>query len=117
MSLTLTPEILRATYALLDSTPPFSGWNLPDADDVVFKVVRDPNLCAWYQMQKGRHVIAVSSAKIGRTFALVEAMAHEMIHVHEEHNRFCRPRVQHGTAFNRLAERVCKIHGFDPKLF
>jgi len=44
-------------------------------------------------------------------------MAHEMVHLHEHHAGMCREDVEHSTAFKRLADQVCKVHGFDPKLF
>ena len=115
MALHLTPAILRAAYDFLNHTLPFRRWNLPDGEDVKFHVVRDPALRGWYK--PGPHRIAVSSNCIGRTFSLIEVMAHEMVHLAERHVGICREDVQHSTAFKKLADRVCKVHGFDPKLF
>lgn len=121
MALSLTPDMLRAAYDFLCMTQPFSKWNLPDGEDVKFRVVRDPALRGWYtcRMRSGAlyHIIGISSRNIGHTQNLIATMAHEMIHLHEAHAGMCKANVQHSAAFNKLAERVCKIHGFDVKLF
>ncbi len=116
MTLPLTPDVLRAAYDYLNGTSPFSRWNLPDGEDVKFLVVRAPMLRGWHQMQGAQHVIAISRRCIGRTDSLMATMAHEMIHLHEEHAGACGSG-QHSAAFNRWAAQVCKVHGFDPLLF
>lgn len=117
MTLPLSPETLRAAYDFLSTTPPFSKWNLPDSDDVAFKVIRDPSLRGYYIFEKNKHRIFVSSATIGHTASLVMLMAHEMIHLHERDVKIDRLDVEHSLAFRKLAAIVCKYHGFDPKLF
>ncbi len=117
MTLPLTPDTLRQAYDLLNTTPPFSRWNLPDADDITFKVVRDKTVAGWHTRVGGKHTIAISASCVGHTARLVETMAHEMIHVHEENARACREDVAHSAAFMKWAALVCKIHGFDPKGF
>ena len=116
MPLNLTPDVLRAAYDYLNATRPFVRWNLPDGDDVVFRVVRTPNLYAWYERKRGRHLIAVSRSSVGHTPTLIETMAHEMIHLHEEANG-AKTRGEHSAAFKRWAVQVCAVHGFDPKRF
>lgn len=117
MALILTPEILANTYRLLSSTLPFRNWNLPDANDVLFKVVRDKRLRGWHRFVKGKHTIAVSRNVISHTLFLMMTMAHEMVHVYEGHVGIGREDVQHSRAFIKLADRVCAVHGFDPKMF
>jgi hypothetical protein len=116
MTLPLTPEMLRAAYDYLNTTPPFSRWNLPDGEDVVFHVVRDRAVRGWYQWRDDKHHIAVSSRNIGYTSGLMDVMAHEMVHLHERHCGACGS-AEHSAAFHRWAGQVCRIHGFDPKAF
>lgn len=116
MTLPLTVDTLRAAYDFLDTTPPFSRWNLPAGEDVKFKVIKDPALRGRYWRRGDQHHIDVSSNATGHTLSLVAVMAHEMIHVHEEHAKAC-GRGEHSAAFKRWAVQVCKLHGFDPKLF
>lgn len=116
MTLPLTPDMLAACYDFLCTTPPFNKWNLPDSEDVVFRVGRDPKLLGWYKLDDGRHVIGISETTIGHTFSLVMVMAHEMLHLHQKDTRI-ETRAQHNAAFRKLARVVCRFHGFDPKLF
>lgn len=117
MTLYFTPFTLRRAYQFLDATKPFQGWNLPDADDVVFRVIKDRQLQGYHDFKRGRHIVGVSASVIGHTQSLILVMAHEMIHVHEQHTGLCKPGVEHSAAFKKLAQRVCAEHGFDPKLF
>ena len=117
MTLPLTKENLQAAYDFLSTTEPFNKWNLPEGDDVVFSVIRDPKLRGYYIFENKRHRIYVSASTIGHTQNLIGVMAHEMIHLHEQEAGMCRQDVEHSAAFKKLAARVCKIHGFDPKLF
>lgn len=118
MTLPLTADTLRAAYDYLNTTPPFNRWNLPDGEDVNFKVAKDPHNYAWHDKRKGkRHLLVVSQANVGHTQTLLESVAHEMIHVHEEHAGAGTRGVEHSRAFGKWAGQVCKIHGFDPKRF
>lgn len=117
MTLHITPEILQHAYDYLRSTPPFRSWNMPEAEDVLFKVGRSHDTRGVYRLVDGKHTITISQRCIGRTSSLMEILAHEMIHLHEEATGMCRPGVEHTAAFHKIAARVCRIHGFDPKLF
>ena len=117
MTLVITSETMAAAYSYLQTTPPFCGWNLPDADDVRFVVIRSKTDAGWHKIVDGTHVIAASSATIGRTLSLIELMAHEMVHMHQREVGTETPGVMHNKAFHLLGARVCKVHGFDPKLF
>lgn len=114
--LVLTPEMLAAAYDYLQTTPPFCNWNLPDSEDVTFKVFRSRTRCADWGKVNGRHVIRISAHHIKRTNSLMETMAHEMLHVHEDHNN-CSGRGMHSAAFVEWAREVCEYHGWDPGLF
>lgn len=116
MTLPLTADTLRAAYDYLNTTPPFTRWNLPEGVDVHFRVVRDPKSYADYHWSGTKHVICVSARLIGFTSSLMSTMAHEMIHLHEENANAC-GRGEHSAAFQKWAAQVCRSHGFDPKLF
>lgn len=116
MPLVLSLETLAAAYDYLRTTEPFSRWNLPDAEDIQFRVVRDRHLRGWYDLDGKRHRISISSSCVGRTDSLIETMAHEMVHLHQRHAG-CDDHGEHGRAFRKLADQVCKIHGWDERLF
>lgn len=117
MTVPLSQDILRACYNFLNETPPFNKWNLPDGDDIVFKVATDRTCNGWYVFKNRKHLIAISSGCVGHTSLLISTMAHEMIHVHEQHAKACKPGVEHSAAFKRWAAQVSRIHGFDVKAF
>jgi hypothetical protein len=117
MSLPLTPDVLRSAYNYLVTTAPFNRWNLPDGDDVVFHVFASPAIAGEYRREgPTTHRIRVSRRVVGTTGTLMWIMAHEMIHLHEEHSGAV-GRGQHSAAFRKWAAQVCKIHGFDVKMF
>lgn len=117
MSLPLHPEILQAAYDYFRTTRPFRQWNLPEGEDVKFKLIKDPANVGFYNTINGNHVIAVNPKYVGRTQSLMELMAHEMIHMHQRLTKTETGNTEHNNAFVKLAERVCKYHGFDPKQF
>jgi len=110
--LKITPEIARAAYAYLDETPPFSGWNLPEADDVKFVIGRAKD--AFGHADWSKRTIWLSQARIGCTRVLIETLAHEMIHFHADRSGETH---QHGPLFLKAARQVCEAHGFDYKSF
>ena len=44
-------------------------------------------------------------------------MAHEMIHIRQAIRGTTTANTQHNAEFHRIADRVCRIHGFDRKAF
>lgn len=116
MTLQLNPEMLAHAYEYLSCQPPFNAWNLPPSEDVKFSVNRKKDRFAYYQMIGGVHHIVFSSRFVGRHELLIATMAHEMIHVHQEHSciNFRNP---HDSAFQKYADRICKIHEFDRLIF
>lgn len=117
--LPLTPEVLAAAYDYLASTEPFARWNLPDSDDVTFRVTKARDKFARY-VWDGGHTIEVSSVSVGHTATLLEKMSHELVHVHLRQtgmeSKSSDPNV-HNMPFRKLAAQVCRVHGFDPKAF
>ena len=114
--LVITPEMLAAAYDYLQTTKPFCDWNLPDSEDIQFVVYRSIKYHGDWTFINGRHRIRVSSRYNKSTANLMLTVAHEMVHVHEDHNN-CSGRGDHSAAFNAWAQEVCEIHGWDPALF
>jgi hypothetical protein len=116
MTLPLSPPVIRAAYDFLNETLPFRRWNLPDSEDVVFKVAKDRNCHGW--INTGRKFkkpeIEVSRVHNGHTLTLLMTVAHEMVHLHQYLTKMPQ---SHGKNFKALAAQVCRYHGFDPKLF
>lgn len=119
-NLPLTPEILRAAYEYFCVTVPFCKWNMPDADEILFKVTRSRKVLGQARyftgQKKPNYELEVSEHFIGRTHSLMELVAHEMVHIHQRETRMEKGG-EHNAAFKKLAAVVCKHHGFDPKLF
>lgn len=110
----LTTENCAAMYDFLVVTEPFVKWNLPDSEDVIFRIFKDSSCMGWYVKENGRHVLGMSASRIGQSFTLMRVMAHEMIHLHQEHAGFA-GKSEHGRAFYKLSSIVARHHGFDPK--
>lgn len=119
MTLPLTMETLAAAYDYLCTTPPFCDWNLPDAEEIDFKVSRRVSEFGRYQWV-GKHTISMSSKTIGQTTTLLRYLAHEMVHLHLEitgmESKSGGLNI-HNTAFRKFAAQACKFHGWDPKAF
>jgi hypothetical protein len=111
--LPLSTEVLRAAYDYLEATPPFCKWNLPQGEDVHFRVVKTNRWSAQHWKWANGHHIDISRGKIGQTITLMVAMAHEMVHLHLKHNK-CDDKGMHGLAFQKCCRQVCEYHGFDP---
>ena len=120
--LTLTPEMLENAYEYLRVSPPFRAWNLPHADQVMFRVMGTRDRFGHF---RGRHrkatgndgfsEIAISAGMVKSTDLLLSTMAHEMIHLYQDETGTARG--HHNPAFQRIARRVCSIHGFDYESF
>lgn len=113
--LSITPEIIESAYEFLRTTLPFRRWKLPPADDIEFRVVRDPTIYGSY-IEESSHIIAISDRLVGHTTTLLATLAHEMIHLYQA-IRGTGGKNQHGVEFRKFAAQVCKAHGFDPKAF
>jgi hypothetical protein len=115
----LSPEMLEAAYTLLQTTPPFRGWKLPHADDVQFQVASytDSFADARFDRKKRQYVIRVSRRMCKQIGTILVAVAHEMCHVAEAERTGKWGRAEHGAIYNRLADSVCRWHGFDRGAF
>lgn len=113
MTLPITPAALAAAYEYLRTTPPFKGWKLPHADEVEFRVTRHRDREADHEVLRRRnHIIRVSAVRIKTTDALMQAMAHEMVHGYQDGIARTDTRAIHNSEFKRLAQRVCRMHGW-----
>lgn len=114
----LTPDLLASAYDLLRHTKPFEGWNLPEAEDIRFEVLRTRKLwgdCAL--MGDGRNRIRLSSTRHTRLTTVLATMAHEMIHLHLDRCG-AKDSSDHGVAFRQLRDKVCRVNPeFDPETF
>lgn len=108
MPIQLTPEMLACAYDYLVCQKPFVSWNLPSSKEVKFRVSRHKDRFAHHQMIGGVPHIVVSCHLVGRHEMLLATMAHELIHFRDS---------SHGKKFQRLADKVCKLHEFDRLTF
>ena len=116
----LTPDCLENAYEYLRTTPPFRRMNLPHADNLVFRVMGARDRFGHF---RGRvksipdlNEIGVSVRSVNSTDLLMATMAHEMIHLYQHENGSA-TRNAHNAEFERIAARVCRIHGFDRESF
>lgn len=107
----ITPEHIEAVYSMLRAFKPFSGWKLPEADEVGFHV-KALNDYGEYWFDKGHH-IAISSKLTDSPIALMELTAHEMIHLRQAISG----KTSHNEAFRRMARQVCREFLWDAKRF
>ena len=116
----LTPELLENAYEYLRATLPFRRMHLPHADNLVFRVMGARDRFGHF---KGRikddsdlNEIGVSQRAVHSTDMLMATMAHEMIHLYQ-HEKGTATKSSHNAEFERIASRVCRIHGFDREDF
>jgi hypothetical protein len=116
----LTPESLETAYEYLRATLPFRRMNLPHADNLVFRVMgardRFGHFRGRIKTKPELNEIGVSIRAVKSTDLLMATMAHEMIHLYQHENGSC-SRSHHNSEFERIAARVCRIHGFDRESF
>lgn len=114
----LTPGLMAAAYSLLRETEPFRRWNLPDAEDVTFGVMRATDRMGDHVKRGYTHRIRLSTKFHVRVSAMLATMAHEMIHLHMQEAGAKRDSARHGPAFRRVAKTVLRHHPeFDPGVF
>jgi hypothetical protein len=113
----LTPDMMEGAYNLLLTMPPFRGWKLPPAEEIVFYVTGAKDRRGSYHQDKaGRHVISMSWRCVKHYDTLIRTMAHELCHL-EEIKHCARFDIEHSAVFEKLADRVCKVHPFDRGIF
>jgi hypothetical protein len=115
----LTPEIVEAAYNLLKEAAPFKGWNLPDADDIEFVILRTRKHWADYSFEgkpsTGRHIIRLSHKKHSHLDTVLMSVAHEILHMMQQLQNV--KESQHGDYWQQLADEVCELHGWDRMAF
>lgn len=119
MTLPLNPEMVAAGYEYLRTTPPFKGLRLPPSDAIIFRITRNPHKFGHYRRNYDeKREIATSTRCIGSTAKLLETLAHEMIHLHEDLiGLLYKSDTAHSATFRRLAKRACRHHGWDLRAF
>jgi hypothetical protein len=114
--LNLSPERLSIAYELLRGTKPFYRWGLPEAEGLCFRVYRSKTERGEIEREGDRITIGISEQSNGHLYSVFETLAHEMVHL-----RLMVLGIKswdcHGGHFERLAQQVCAVHGFDPKSF
>ena len=111
----ITPEGCAALYDALRAQYPFSGWKLPESDEVEFHVIRSRRVYGMYHYGDD-HAITVSEAIVGHWETLSQTIAHEMIHLYQS-IRNTQTRTEHNAEFKGLASLVCRELGFDERCF
>lgn len=113
MNAGISVETLAAAYELLRASTPFRSLKLPPAYEVTFKLTRDKHKAGECDFDDAAN-ISISAHCHSHLHPLLMTMAHEMVHLHH----FLKfGKADHGEQFRKLADRVCRAHGFDPKLF
>lgn len=114
MQLIWTVEQLRAQYEVLWHMRPFHRWRLPHGDEVVFHVTRQKDTRGEWSRINGHHLIRISCIVCRTVPRMVETMQHEMCHIRQWE---LGERSEHGAIFEKLADQVCKIHGWERGMF
>lgn len=109
----VTRGTLVAAYELLRTTQPFLSWKLPDSGEVEFVVLRAKDR----QGDCDDDTIRIAHHYHGLLPTLLATMAHEMIHLYQIRNGLAARSGGHNDDFHKRAARVCRTHGFDPKVF
>jgi hypothetical protein len=115
--LIITPDIVEATYELLRVTPPFNKWRLPPGDAVEFRVTASCTMMGTCDVHAAAPCIELSERLHGHLSTVLQTVAHEMLHLWQDGRRARRLTVAHNAEFRRVAQRIARIHGFDPRTF
>ena len=116
-TLQLTPDMLVNAYEYLRITLPFRRMNLPEGDQLLFRVIGAKDRLGYFRgrYRRGKredfNEIAISANEVSSTELLMATMAHEMIHLYQHESGTC-PRGFHNKKFRQIAARVCRLHGF-----
>jgi hypothetical protein len=105
-------DMLAPAYDYLAATEPFYNWNLPPAEEIRFKLFKKWKKYAHYFRVDGVHHIEFSTKHVTDHYMLLATMAHEMIHLFLE-THCMHGDDFHGEAFQRIANEVCELHGFN----
>ena len=120
MSLYITPEMAEAAYNYLKTTPPFKRWGLPSSHKIEWMITRNNGYmgrCTSYNHTDNKFTIEISLVKVTNTESLIETMAHEMIHMRQRIVNGFKSSQGHGKDFQKMADQVCRKHGFNRDYF
>lgn len=120
MAIHITPEMVEAVYNLLKTMPPFKRWGLPSSNKVEWIITRNKTYmgrCTSYSHTDQKFTLEISMVKCTNTQTLVETVAHEMIHMRQRIVRGFRTELGHGKDFQKMADQVCRKHGFNRDYF
>lgn len=119
MGIHISHELIEISYERLRTTPPFNKWKLPHADDVEFHAVHiqgnasaEHSVIHRFSTKAEHHLIRISPKRHSSLHMLDMTLAHEMCHM-REYALGSRRMGCHGKMFSRLADIVCRHHGFD----
>lgn len=113
--LTLTPDLLAATWDFLRQTQPFKGWRCyPESDEIGFAVIGASDTHGDFAVENFKPMVRVSAGSVAFTSTLLGVMSHEMAHYRQWHMG---QKLTHGRSFIAMRKAICAIHGFDPKTF
>ena len=110
----LTPRMLQGMYYALKFCAPFNEYRLPDPHKVTFTVTRSSMTCGEYDTDP--HQIKVSKVANADLNAVLQTMAHEMVHFALE-RKGAKDHAHHDSEFNALAAQVCDEWGWNFKEF
>lgn len=89
---------------------------MPHADEVEFGVTRhrDRQADHTHYLRTKEHIIRVSSYHVRTSLGLIEAVAHEMLHLRQWR---VRKSSGHDTWFNKTSARCARFHGWEIEVF
>lgn len=116
MSLPLTPARIAAVYDCLREFPPFNRWKLPRTADVEFCVTQHADQHADAEIVRNWKRVRVSEKRNGHFNTIASSVAHEMVHL-AMHAAGLPNWETHGAEFQRRALAVCRLFGWDEKVF
>lgn len=113
------PKHLAAMYDCLRQLPPFDKWGLPASEWVAFELPNRKDVMGEFisiAEPVAKYKIKISALLHDHTFNIMLTLAHEMLHLAQTVNKTSTP-AQHNQDFRERAKLVCKLHGWDTKLF
>lgn len=110
----LSAAILAQAYTGLSLLPPFSGWRIPAAEHVNFRITKSSMVYGTYDADP--HEITISRTMCLTPADLVQTMAHEMVHIALE-RKGAKDHADHDASFREAAQEVCAVFGWDADKF
>lgn len=112
----ITPQACAAVYDMLRHFKPFSGWKLPPADEVEFRVWAYKGHFAEvnHYVRTNERIMSISNVKHKTLDELAQTIAHEMCHIRQYQ---LKQNIGHGKAFKRMSRAICKELGWNERAF